>query len=394
MLTSKTSIKLVALAVAVATSGFSSSAFADAKGFIKDGKADVNLRYRLETVDEEAKDKDAVASTLKGRLTLQSGVVNGFKVNAEIDTVLNVGADDYNDASGVDPKAQYPVVADPTGTDLNQLNVSYQKDQLKVVAGRQRIVLGNQRFVGGVAWRQNEQTYDGVRAQYQVNPRLSLDYSYVAQVNRIFGPDGPKAEAEGALQLFNGDFQIDEQHKVTAFAYLLDYDNATDALNTFGLDYVGNIADVKLHGSFAMQSMGDFDANYLAFDVTKSFGKVNATAGFEQLGSDEGNYAFATPLATAHKFQGFADKFLGTPATGVNDYFVKVATTVSGVKLAAAFHNFSAVEGDADYGTEIDFVASYKVHKSTVLVAKLAKYMADDHSSDTTKLWFMANIKF
>jgi hypothetical protein len=394
MMRTKTSLKLAAVAVALATSGYSASTLADGKAFIEKGKANVNLRYRLETVDEDAKAEDAVASTLKGRLTLKSGAVNGFTVNAEIDTVLNIGADDYNDASGVDPKTQYPVVADPTGTDLNQLNVTYKKDNLMVVAGRQRIVLGNQRFVGGVAWRQNEQTYDGVRAKYQVNPNLSLDYSYVAQVNRIFGPDGPKAEAEGALQLFNANYKIDDKHKVTGFAYLLDYDNAADPLNTFGVDYVGKVEEVKLHATIAMQSKGDFDATYLAFDATKKLGQFNATAGFEQLGSDSGNFAFSTPLATAHKFQGFADKFLGTPNTGVNDYYVKVATTINGVKLAGTFHTFSAVEGDADYGTEVDLVASYKVHKSTVLVAKLANYMAEDHGSDTMKFWFMANTKF
>ena len=51
--------------------------------------------------------------------------------------------------------------------------------------GRQRIVHGSQRFVGGVAWRQNEQTYDALRLQ----PKLAdwtIDYAYVWNVNRIF----------------------------------------------------------------------------------------------------------------------------------------------------------------------------------------------------------------
>ena len=366
----------------------------DANAFIDDSNTDFNLRYRLETVDEDAKTEDAIASTLKARITWNSGKVNGFKINAELDHVMTLGADDYNDTTGTSTNTAYPVVADPTGTDLNQLNISYQNDGLTLIAGRQRIVLGNQRFVGGVAWRQNEQTYDGVRAKFKANEKLSFDYSYIATVNRIFGPDGPKKELEGGFQLFNADYQIDKSHKLTGFAYLLDVDGASDSQNTFGVDYNGKFDGFSAHASFAMQSMGDFDANYFALDATKGFGSVQVTLGMEQLGSDKGNYSFSTPLATAHKFQGFADKFLGTPANGVNDYYVKVATKVKEVKLAATYHSFSAVEGDADYGTELDLVASYKVHKTTSLLAKFASYSADDHASDTTKFWFMANTKF
>ena len=37
-----------------------------------------------------------------------------------------------------------------------------------------------------------EQTYDGFRAMYLGDHGLTLDYAYVYNVNRIFGPDdGP-----------------------------------------------------------------------------------------------------------------------------------------------------------------------------------------------------------
>ncbi|MGB0899964.1 MAG: alginate export family protein, partial [Psychrobium sp.] len=242
-------------------------AIADSESFISDSKVNYNLRYRLETVDQDGIDESALASTLKARVTWASGSVSDFKLNAELDHVMTLGADDYNDASGVNPNAAYPVVADPTGTDVNQLNVAYAKDNLSVIAGRQRIVLGNQRFVGGVAWRQNEQTYDGVRAKYKLSDQLTLDYSYITKVNRIFGPDGAKAEADGGFQLFNADYKINSDHKVTGFAYLLDYDNAADSLNTFGVDYLGKVSGVQAHASFATQSNGDYSASYLALDA-------------------------------------------------------------------------------------------------------------------------------
>ncbi len=43
--------------------------------------------------------------------------------------------------------------------------------------------------------------------------------------------------------------------------------------------------------------------------------------GYELLGSDDGVAAFQTPLATLHKFNGFADQFLVTPAGGLQDIY-------------------------------------------------------------------------
>ena len=57
--------------------------------------------------------------------------------------------------------------------------------------------------------------------------------------------------------------------------------------------------------------------------------EVNLTLGYEVLGSDDGKKGFATPLATGHKFQGFADKFLTTPNDGVQDLYVGVARITS-----------------------------------------------------------------
>ena len=49
----------------------------------------------------------------------------------------------------------YPVVADPEGTDLNQFYVQYAAPAGTTVRlGRQRIKLDTERFVGSVAWRQ------------------------------------------------------------------------------------------------------------------------------------------------------------------------------------------------------------------------------------------------
>ena len=165
----------------------SADAIDEISAAIADGKSSMNFRYRFEGVDQDGKNEDAGASTLRSRYTFVSGVTSGFSVGVETDYVSVIGSEKYN--STVNGKTQYPVVADPDGLDLNQAYIKYQSGKLTSTFGRQRILLGDQRFVGGVAWRQNEQTYDGIRLAYKASDSLTLDYSAITRVRRIFGPD-------------------------------------------------------------------------------------------------------------------------------------------------------------------------------------------------------------
>ena len=80
--------------------------------------------------------------------------------------------------------------------------------------------------MGGVAWRQNEQTYDGVRANWKLMDKLNLDLSYIYQVNRIFGPDdgANPAKLEGDNVFFRADYELVKGHKLSGFGYWLDFD--------------------------------------------------------------------------------------------------------------------------------------------------------------------------
>ena len=128
---------------------------------VTEGTVNLDLRYRYEHVDQDNIGKHANASTLRSRLSLASADYQGFSVLSEFDNVSYIGDDDFN--STENGKTQYPVVADPKGTQVNQLWLKYNYQKLSGIFGRQRINYGRQRFIGGVAWRQNEQTYDGVR---------------------------------------------------------------------------------------------------------------------------------------------------------------------------------------------------------------------------------------
>jgi hypothetical protein len=56
---------------------------------------------------------------------------------------------------------------------------------------------------------------------------------------------------------------------------------------------------------------------------------------------------FTTPLATLHKFQGWADKFLTTPVNGLADLYVNAGYTRKGVGPLAPVANNDSEDGRA-----------------------------------------------
>ena len=399
----KTRIALIIAAALGANTAIIGNAMANDTGFadvakaLTDGTTDLSIRYRYERVDQDNIDKTANASTALTRLSYKSAELNGFYGVLEVDNITAIGNENYN--STVNDNSQYPVVADPTLTEVNQSYLGYRNGDLDVSIGRQQINHNNQRFVGGVAWRQNEQTFDGYRVQYGAKDGLTIDYSFVYNVNRIFGPDSPNGDLQGDIHLLNVNYAYDSAHKFAAYAYELDFDSAhAISTRTLGVSYDGNLSGVKLHAAYATQSdtgnnPSDFSAQYFALEAGMKVSAVNVGIGYESLGSDNGK-GFSTPLATLHKFQGFTDKFLGTPAQGVNDLYVKASGKVGKLALTAVLHKLESDVDSIDYGTELNLIAKYPLAKNVGLLLKYANYSADDYSVDTNKTWAMLSFKF
>ena len=399
----------------IATSAFSAPlVMADDASFnsgvkkaLADSKVNISFRARYEGVEEDgengALEKDATALTLKSRITLKTDAYKNWSVGIEVDNVTAI-VDDYNDLT-FDYSGTDSVVADAEITDVNQAYLQYNVGKVKVTAGRQRILHNNQRFIGGVGWRQNEQTYDGYRIQYAESAALSIDYSYIHNANRIFADDKKGDDLSGAFHFANAGFKWNKAHKVSAFAYVLDFDTTHEmSSSTYGVLYHGKFGAINVNLSAATQSdAGDnavsYDASYYHAEIGTKLGNITVLAGLEVLGSDDGKAAFSTPFATLHKFQGFADKFLGTGSStgmknGVEDAYITVKTKLGGVKLAATFHDLTSNEGNIDYGTELDLVAAYKFKKNYNLLVKFSNYSSDDLSTDTRKLWLQVATKF
>ena len=373
------------------------------------GSVGVNFRYRYEYVDQDGFNDEAKASTLLSKVTYTSAPYAGFAFLVEGTNVHFVGPDDFNSTDN--GKTQYPVVPDPEGTEVNQAWLKYSWQETSGTYGRQVINYGNQRFVGGVAWRQNEQTFDAFRAQAATAFGLSLDYTYAYKVNRIFGPDDNMAQPSqwsGNNNFLRVEYRLLENHAVAGFAYLLDIDDRTgwspnlsvnNSSDTYGARYDGRFGPVAVRAAYASQSNAgnsslDYDADYYMIESEAAFFGVTGTLCYEVLGSDNG-VGFKTPLATLHKFQGWADKFLVTPADGIEDLYIGVSGVVGPVNLAATWHDFQAEKGSDDFGSEIDLAATWPVSKMWNLQLKYANFNTDDKAlyQDTQKVWLTVQLK-
>ena len=403
---------LLSLAIASATLAQGAFAAEELSNLFTQGKPILDARYRFENVDQNNDLRDANAQTLRTRAGFQSGQWYGLSGLLEVDNVSRLGDDAYN--STRNGQKEYAVVADPDGTEVNQALLRYDHKLGSAVLGRQRINLDNQRFIGSVAWRQNEQTFDGALTQLKPLDGLTLSYAYLDQVNTVFGPDNGRydnltnpANSDGHSHLINAQYVFMPQLTATAYSYLLDLDNiavaptaaeGTLSSQTSGLRLNGVVAGVSYALEYAQQKdYGDnpleLDSEYYLAELGYTLKGVQLKAGYEVLGGDNGsgNRAFQTPLAAKHAFQGWADQFLTTPADGIEDAYVGVTAPLLGGTLQAWYHDFSTEQGSDEYGNEIDLSYAHPIPgvKGLVGLLKYATYDSDDKARtvDTDKVW-------
>lgn len=379
---------------------------------IDDGVLDLSFRYRFEYVDQDTISKDAYAHTLRSRLTFAPRIDEDWGFLAEFDDLRHIGGAKFNDTrNGVTNR---PAILDPKGTDLNQALVRYTGiDKTDITLGRQRINRTTQRFIGGVGWRQNEQTYDSISVAHAIDERFNVYYAYIAQVKRIFGPESgsPPDDLDSNTHLLEASYAYSPELNVTGYAYLIDLKEA-DALSnsTVGVRVTGArpLRDgfkLSYAGEFAIQddyanNPTSYDANYILLEGKLSWENVGVQLSYEVLeGGNLPGQAFRTPLATLHKFQGWADIFVGpstsgTPPNGIEDLSVTVTAAALRGNFVLSYHDFSAEANSADLGSEIDLSGSWKFGEHYSALVKLASFDAKDFANDTTKFWVMLTAAF
>ena len=382
----------------------------------------VDARVRYENVDQTGivRDADAVTARVRAGFELSSGP---FAFLAEAEGTLAID-EHYN--SGLNGKAAFPLVADPENVELNRIQLQYKGIAKTIVtAGRQRINLDDQRFVGAVGWRDNEQTFDAARIEWSGIKNLKLDVIYAWSARTIWGIDGtnattpPRPQAIGGDNIFVNLAYTTKLGTLTGFYYRVDEDEPVAALlrnssQNFGGRFAGawplsKTVKLTYAASYANQSDTgtspiNYSADYYLGELGLEVKALKLGVGYEVLGADgsvttkatglpfAGGFAFQTPFATLHKFQGWADKFLVTPATGIKDlygsagYGWKKVGPFDTIGVSAIYHDYKADRLGAHYGDEIDLQLLAKVKKYTFTL-KYAEYNAKAFATDTRKIW-------
>lgn len=366
-----------------------------------------DARLRYESVAQDGFGKDAQALTLRTRLGYETPAWQGFKLLAEGENVTAL-ADGYN--STTNGKTTYPTVADPETTELNRLQVSYSGRATEGVLGRQRMILGNARFIGNSGFRQTEQTFDAVKMGLRPTADLTLTYAYVDRVHRVFTAKSIQGDWISDSHLLQAEAKT-PAGQVTGYGYLLDFENApTQSSATWGVRLAGSHKlssglNATYEAEFARQSdyrnsPTTFDLDYLDLGVGLKAGARAVSLGFERLDGN-GRRGFQTPLATLHAFQGWADVFLTTPARGVRDLNLRASTSFKPqgwrgpVKLQGAIHDFADADGGQDYGREIDALVSMPLTPHITGELKAAAFDgAVAAFADRTKIWLTLEAKY
>jgi hypothetical protein len=363
-----------------------------------------DVRYRLESVEQAGFAGDALASTLRTRLGLRTTAWHGLRGYAGFEDIRAIGDDRYD--STANGRTDLPVVPDPEDTELDQAWIGWTGGPLEVRAGRQRLVLDNQRFVGPVGFRQNQQTFDGVTANLVLGGG-TLFYGWLGNANRVFGehhPDPARADLDLDAHLLNYGRRFGSL-RVTTYAYLLELPDqpaqshadvglrlaAEPALRDSGW-YLPFTVEYARQFDYA-QAPGTVDAAYLLVETGARWRRTEFKAGYEELGGD-GTWAFATPLATLHAFNGWADRFTATPAAGLRDLYAEVSHALGAFDAIVAYHDYAPDTGPGRHGTEWNTAVGLKPSRQTMLRLEYADYRARDFGADTRIVWFTAGLTF
>jgi len=370
---------------------------------------EIRPRYEMADVKDNGLDT-ANAFTARTRLAVSATLfgVQGLDAKVGVTSVNNFGYDNY-----APEKAGYDTILDPQQALLSEGYVSYTAYDTTLLGGRSFINLDDQRFIGTVGWRQMERSYDTVTVTNTSVKGLKLMGSWVYGYQ---GVNSAPTTDTGSV-LLNVNYKVADALDISAFGYMLANYHDTYGVRLTGmiplkgvtLDYAASYALQKTASlTYSLSDAPTIDASYYDLAFGANISGIILGAEYEVLGDAQGDSVkgFTTPLATLHKFQGWADVFLGRTANsnnnGIADANVKVGYAGKGFgKVLGIYHKFDALAGaQKDLGQEFDALYANKVPGVNNLdfLAKAAFYTKGDtgigSDYDVTKFWAQLDYKF
>ncbi len=392
--------------------------------FINNVKPYLEFRPRYEYVDvDNSSNKEANALTIRTKVGVKIGTVLGVNGLSAVLEAIDVSAliDDY-----APQKTGYETVLDPDNTRITQAYVAYSLGNYTFIAGRKYVIIDDHRFIGTIGWRQMPQSF-GILA-VAGKPVPGLDFLLAGIYERKFIVDSGNIDwkLDKMPLILDVNYKVVPQLKIKGFAYLL-----TDIHNTYGVKASGavDLGGIKVSylGEYAKQTdpyqkdnvstKPDIDTDYYRLKIGASsmgfFGNIMYTYFGDAGGKNAG---FSVPLATNHKWDGWADVLLAGAANGFY-YGMKEWCISAGYKnpvigkIMIAYLKFDSDKNPGigkSIGSEIDALYAKKLTKRLSFLAKAAWYNADNGycigssctpanaigKNDVTKYWLQLDYKY
>ena len=371
-----------------------------------EGRSLFESRLRSETVDQQGFAEQAYALTLRTRLGWRSPTAHGLQLLVEGEGVA-VLDDRYS--APVDPVPGRPAIADGETLELNRAQLRWTGlPDTEITLGRQRLVVGNSRFIGNSGWRQNEQTFDAVRVATTAFKPMTLTWAFADRVQRPLGHEHAQGIWRGDIHLLQAEADT-PVGRLSGFGLAIDLDNApAQSSITVGARLAGSrpLADelsLTWAGEYAVQrdngaNPADYVLNFRAAALGLQTPRWSAGLGYERFDGD-GVSGFQTPLGSGHGFLGWSDVIVATPAFGVRDLFVRGQVSIPALgrtaRLTAEAHAFHDADGAFELGRELDLSASLPINGHWSVELKAAHFEAGHPAfADTEKGWLILEYRY
>ncbi len=385
------------------------------------GKPTLNVRGRIEVAKAQNLNQSE-AYTVRTRIGYGTKPYHGVRIYMNFENIAAATETTYFNPNFPPNSNRLTPIADPPGTEVNVGFLEFDRPDwlgTKFLGGRQAIVLDDSRFIGDVAWRQNQQTMDAAYLTSSVGVEyLKARYGFIGHVNRIFGGGGNNpalSDFDSESHIVNVSYDRFEAAKLVGFAYWLDLrlpglaNPSANSSQTYGVRATGKIGlsdqfSLPYQGSYAYQQQyagktPNYRAHYGLADLGLQYdplGKVGA--GFGLLGSDNGTQQFLTPLSTAHKFNGWAHVFLDNGGgNGLRDLYVYAAPKLPWkLHMRLVYHRFWSDSAGTVLGNEFDGQIGRPIGKFVSVLFKSGYFVAANGSPRPTtyRVWLDLNIKF
>ena len=364
--------------------------------------ADVDLGARGRVALLQENQQDGQSASLALRLNWQHVWLDNLSSQLQLDGVGTGWQEHYSD--GVRFNGQ-PRIPDVPGVDIQQAYFNYQVSGAHIKLGRQNLEWDDQRFLSTNSFWQNPQSFDALSLDYSLAEESQLQYAYMDRAARIFGSQAdeflthddinfqsqqglrPK-DALGTHEMHSHALQLQwrewDYSDLTVYGYFINNETlpafSNHTLGTrYGYQQKFGAWNYRLSIAAARQKRtafsSDFDLPYWHIQNSLGYGSTEWSFDVESLGSSKGR-ALITPLGFSHEYQGWADRFVATPAAGVEDISLRNTTRFGKTRVDFRYHQFYAVAGGDFYGREYDAEVSQQLASQHKIALRLARFNA------------------